>query len=59
MKKTNSTYCTKTKLKFESYEYASVGWSGDKLPVCPHCKMTPYDSDFKKFHKPVYKEEVK
>lgn len=32
------------------FVYQSVGWSGDSLPVCPHCRWTPYDKDFEKFH---------
>lgn len=38
-------YCTKTKKKFKEMAYIAVGWSGDKLLVCPHCHMSPYEGE--------------
>ena len=40
-----SEYCTTTKRKFDGIHYGSVGWSGDKLPMCPYCGVSPYDSE--------------
>lgn len=38
--------CLTTDRVFNDYTYQSVIWSGDKLPVCPHCGVTPYDAEF-------------
>jgi|21_taG_2_1085346.scaffolds.fasta_scaffold06921_3 hypothetical protein len=39
------TLCVETNKTFSEYEDTSVVWSGDKLPVCPHCRQTPYEGD--------------
>ena len=31
---------------FKEYDYKNVIWSGDKLPCCPICRITPYESNF-------------
>lgn len=42
--------CLVTDRTFTEYAYQSVAWSGDKLPVCPHCRETPYDVEFNLRH---------
>jgi hypothetical protein len=48
--KPNVITCLKHKKQFTDYEYQSVSWSGDSLPVCPLCRLTPYDKEFDKLH---------
>ena len=43
-------FCKTKQKHFEQYDYISVAWSGDKLPICPYCKQTPYDTDYDDFH---------
>lgn len=47
---TEQYICLKHSKTFSDYEYQSVSWSGDKLPVCPICKQSPYKSSFGEFH---------
>jgi len=42
--------CLVTDRTFTEYAYQSVSWSGDQLPVCPHCRETPYDVEFNLRH---------
>lgn len=36
------TLCKYSGKEFTEYDYAPVGWSSDRLPVCPYCRETPY-----------------
>lgn len=35
---------------FDDYSYVPVAWSGDRLPVCPHCGASPYDANYGENH---------
>lgn len=48
--KPNVITCLKHNKPFVEYTYQSVSWSGDKLPLCPLCYASPYDSDFDTNH---------
>lgn len=40
----------KTPMVFEQFVYKLVMWSGDHLPYCPICNMSPYDEDYEDTH---------
>lgn len=35
---------------FDKFQYKPALWSGDKLPYCPICGMSPYDEDYEELH---------
>ena len=35
---------------FDKFIYRPVFWSGDSLPYCPICGMSPYDEDYDDCH---------
>lgn len=42
---------------FTEFLYTSVGWSGDKLPVCPYCGNSPYSASlFLKGHEDIQED---
>ena len=43
--------CQLTGKEFSDYAYVPVIWSGDSLPVCPHCRASPYDANYSDNHK--------
>lgn len=43
-------FCKLKKREFDDYSYVSCVWSGDNLPVCPHCGQSPYEKSFDEFH---------
>lgn len=50
-------FCKLKKRNFDDYIYASCLWSGDGLPVCPHCGQSPYEFSFKEFHTEAAKRQ--
>lgn len=38
---------------FDEYDYLNVIFSGDSIPVCPICRMSPYEKQFNEFHESV------
>lgn len=43
-------FCIIKQKHFTDYKYEAVIWSGDSLPVCPHCRKSLYESNFAKTH---------
>ena len=43
-------FCRLKKSTFADYSYVSCVWSGDQLPVCPHCGQSPHEKSFTEFH---------
>ena len=42
--------CLVHKKQFTEYVYVPVSWSGDTLPVCPLCRVSPYETKFDQTH---------
>lgn len=42
--------CIKFDKQFTEYVYVPVSWSGDTLPVCPLCRLSPYENNFDTNH---------
>lgn len=42
--------CKVENLTFSEYVEMRVAWSGDTLPVCPHCHVSLYDVNFNELH---------
>jgi len=40
--------CKKTNKTFYDFKQNTVYWSDDKLPVCPYCKVSPFDGGYYK-----------
>lgn len=38
---------------FDKFIYKPMFCSGDKLPYCPICEMSPYDVDYDDYHTDV------
>ena len=45
--------CKQTNRVFDTFVYRPVIWSGDSLPYCPLCRISPYDEDYKLTHETV------
>lgn len=43
-------FCKTKQLQFSDFKYIRAVWSGDSLPICPHCRKSPYDKDFELTH---------
>ena len=45
--------CKQTNRVFDTFVYRPAIWSGDSLPYCPLCRVSPYDEDYKLTHETV------